>query len=44
MLKNRKIDNEKIIVSNIIIIGILGNIPIKVDIFFITKNNGDPIT
>ena len=37
--------NEKIIVSNIIIIiGILGSINIEVGIFFINKKDGDPIT
>ena len=36
--------NEKVIVSKIFIFGIHGSIHIKVDIFFINKKHGDPIT
>ena len=41
--KNYKNIDEKIIVRNIII-GVLGSIYIKVDIFFISKKDGEPIT
>ena len=44
MLKNIKLKKKKIIASNIIIIGILDSIHIKVNIFFINKKDGDPIT
>ena len=43
-VKKYKNGNEKIVISNIIIIGIPASIRIKVDIFLVNKIDGDPIT